>query len=752
MLLANEVRPHRFDDVVGQKSIVENIRMQSVKNKFFQAYTLCGQFGSGKTTIARIIQKAVNCKHKDENGNPCLKCESCKTIMRGTATDVVEIDAASNTGVDNIRALKDEVQYLPSVLDKKVYIIDEVQRLSTGAFDALLKVLEEPPAHVIFILCTTEKNKIPKTILSRTAVYNFGCISTEDIAAHLERVAKEHSIPADKDALNLIAKNSQGAMRNALSLLEQISNAGDVTEKAVADMLGIAESSKIYSLLFSLLAKDRKECIFRIMELLDGGAEPYSMISDMLDMLSDCLVNSYGVNSTNGTKEYAERVTGLVERYKPSDFSATIKALLDLKSQIRICPDRSTIICGLVSFLTPSSDSRIVELENRILQLEKGCIISEMHENQDSLFSSKGNDYVEEPEYMCIYGQKCIRADEWKSGSEHYLLGCSVEDSDFFYAEVNGVAIEYDHKPDRAEVEEDYLNEMAAREIDRHEAEVFEQIEGADYNLADSSEQNVSAGLMEEINDSGKQDDSVKGLDNLSGTTGESMVREKQEKTKHIVEGVFQKAKTEKQSHEMKGNSETKESCLPVGTCVLLDGRRFTIKEYYYKKTGNEVCLQDLTFLKENGYPISNIVNMEYFFKYAKVEESEEEQKLEVQVSESPLEEFQESHEELVFTSEPEISADATGFEMLSMFGFCDTEPLESSPSKSEKLSDEEEQLKKELSQNPILENIVELSCRKETDQNGLKVICEESVDEPMGRILNAYAEAGKISVPVAFA
>lgn len=369
MRLANEVRPHTFDEVVGQKEIVANIRQQSIRNKFFQGYTLCGQFGSGKTTIARIIQLAVNCHHKDENGNPCLVCDSCKTVLAGASSDIVEIDAASNTGVESIRTLKEEVQFMPSVLDKKVYIIDEVQRLSTGAFDALLKVLEEPPAHVVFVLCTTEKNKIPKTILSRTAVYNFGCICAEDIAAHLEKVCARYEITYDVEGLALIARNSQGAMRNALSMLEQISSAGDVTVKAVAEMLGVADCEKIASILDVMLATDEKETVSKLMELMDGGIEPASMISDMLDMLSDCIVVSYG-GTISGTKEYTGYVSGLTKKYRSKLFSALIKELLSLREKYREMPDRSTVVCGIIAaFHGLDMFQRVRNLEKAVMEV-----------------------------------------------------------------------------------------------------------------------------------------------------------------------------------------------------------------------------------------------------------------------------------------------------------------------------------------------------------------------------------------------
>ena len=189
--LALTERPMKFDDVIGQGVIVKNLAAQSKTNKFFQSYLMYGHYGCGKTTTARILAAAINCHHKDENGNPCGTCEHCQAVRRGCA-DMVEIDGASNTGIDNIRQLKEQVEYLPTVLDKKVYIIDEVHKLSDAAFNALLKVLEEPPAHVVFILATTDMDKIPATVLSRLAKYEFKRISTDTLVEHFKTVAEKN--------------------------------------------------------------------------------------------------------------------------------------------------------------------------------------------------------------------------------------------------------------------------------------------------------------------------------------------------------------------------------------------------------------------------------------------------------------------------------------------------------------------------------------------------------------------------------
>ena len=241
-------RPSFFDDVVGQEHITSILKSEVENGKLSHAYLFCGPRGTGKTTCAKIIAKAANCL-SPVNGNPCGKCEACLSIDAGTATDVVEMDAASNNGVDNIRELRDGVVYTPAELRFRVYIIDEVHMLSVAAFNALLKTLEEPPAHVIFILATTELHKIPATVLSRCQRFDFHRVSMDSIIDRLKTVCKGENISADLGSLELIARLSQGGMRDSLNMLEYCAGDGEtITEEKAERLLGAASRTLLAKL------------------------------------------------------------------------------------------------------------------------------------------------------------------------------------------------------------------------------------------------------------------------------------------------------------------------------------------------------------------------------------------------------------------------------------------------------------------------------------------------------------------------
>jgi DNA polymerase III subunit gamma/tau len=236
--LYRKFRPQNFEDVKGQEHIVTTLKNQIKADRIGHAYLFCGTRGTGKTTIAKILAKAVNCEHPVD-GSPCNECATCRAINEGTSMNVIEIDAASNNGVDNIRDLRDETRYTPAQVRKRVFIIDEVHMLSIGAFNALLKTLEEPPEHVLFILATTELHKVPATILSRCQRFDFRRIGAEDISRRLLDVAAGEGIELTEGAARLIARLADGAMRDALSMLDRAAAAGAVDEKTVTAALGV---------------------------------------------------------------------------------------------------------------------------------------------------------------------------------------------------------------------------------------------------------------------------------------------------------------------------------------------------------------------------------------------------------------------------------------------------------------------------------------------------------------------------------
>lgn len=289
--LYRKYRPQTFDDVSGQMAVTQTLKTQLMTGKMSHAYLFTGSRGTGKTSCAKILAKAVNCENPD-NGNPCNRCAACRSIDDGTCMDVLEIDAASNNGVDNIRDLRDDAIYTPSQVKKRVYIIDEVHMLSLSAFNALLKIIEEPPEHLLFILATTELHKVPATILSRCQRFSFRRISQEDIAARLQYVAYQENIDLDESAARVIARLADGGMRDGLSLLDQCASAtvGELTAEAVYTCLGIAGERRCGELLGSIAAHDTKQALQIFNQLYTDGKDLGAMLDELACLVRDLLV------------------------------------------------------------------------------------------------------------------------------------------------------------------------------------------------------------------------------------------------------------------------------------------------------------------------------------------------------------------------------------------------------------------------------------------------------------------------------
>lgn len=285
-------RPKTFADVVGQEHITETLQRQVAEGRLSHAYLFTGTRGTGKTTCAKILARAVNCEHP-ENGNPCNRCPSCLGIESGRLLDVVELDAASNNGVDSVRALRDEAIYSPAQVKKRVYIVDEVHMLSTPAFNALLKILEEPPEHLMFILATTELHKVPATILSRCQRFSFRRIQPKDIVGRLNYIAGQENIDLKEDGAALLARLSDGALRDALSLLDQCAAAGGAIDaNAVLDALGLAGNVQTAQLMSLILPRDACGALELLGKLYDGGKDVGAVLGELSTLSRELLISA----------------------------------------------------------------------------------------------------------------------------------------------------------------------------------------------------------------------------------------------------------------------------------------------------------------------------------------------------------------------------------------------------------------------------------------------------------------------------
>ncbi len=341
-------RPSDFDGIVGQDAVVTTLKNQIKSDRIGHAYLFCGTRGTGKTSAAKIFARAVNCPHsKEHDGSPCNECEACRAVNEGRAMNVFEIDAASNNGVDNIRDIREQVEYPPVTGRFKVYIIDEVHMLSTGAFNALLKTLEEPPAYVIFILATTDPQKLPATILSRCQRYDFKRISKARIAEHLKAVTEREGVKAEDKALAYVAEAADGSMRDSLSILDQCLayHYGEIlTYDNVLDILGAADDS-IYSELFGRIAgHDVEGCLELTARLINDGCETGRIINDLIMYLRNVLlVKSMGSNELlELSEERFERAGRDAQKTDNDTLIRIISSLAELSNRTRFTPQKRT--------------------------------------------------------------------------------------------------------------------------------------------------------------------------------------------------------------------------------------------------------------------------------------------------------------------------------------------------------------------------------------------------------------------------
>ena len=367
-------RPSTFTDVVGQKHITTTLENAVKSGKTSHAYLFTGSRGTGKTSCAKILSKAVNCLNP-QNGNPCNECEICKGIDSGAILDIIEIDAASNNGVDNIRDLREEANFTPANAKYRVYIIDEVHMLSIGAFNALLKTLEEPPAHVIFILATTEVHKLPSTILSRCQRFDFKRIPPEDMAARLKEVAEKENLQLSDDGAMLIARIADGAMRDALSLLDRCSSCeGVIDSAAVASSAGLAGREYIFDLCDCIINKDSAKALEVIDKLYNDSCDMERLVTELTSHFRNLMV-SKAVKNFEDMIICSQGEIDIIRQQSAKTTLATIMSCIDIltasASTMKQGANRRTSaeLC-IIRLCTPSLDSDINALLRRISELE----------------------------------------------------------------------------------------------------------------------------------------------------------------------------------------------------------------------------------------------------------------------------------------------------------------------------------------------------------------------------------------------
>ena len=368
-------RPMTFDDVVGQNHITETLKHELASEKIGHAYLFCGTRGTGKTTTAKIFSRAVNCENP-KDGEPCNVCDTCKGIIDGRIMDVYEMDAASNNGVDAIRNLREEVIYTPAGCKYKVYIIDEVHMLTIQAFNALLKTLEEPPEHALFILATTEPQKIPQTILSRCQRYDFKRIGVDDIAGRLKKVAAAEGINATEDALELIAEIGDGSMRDALSVLDRCSAFGEeLRRENVSEIVGIVDERVLFDITEDVISNNVSGAIAKLDGLLNMGKDVLTFFEDYIEHLRSVLL----CNEWEKPEKVLEKSPEAIEKYKSQAEKLTATQLIYGITVLNEYHGRAKSMAipriaaevALIKFCKPKYSSEVDALNARIEKLEQ---------------------------------------------------------------------------------------------------------------------------------------------------------------------------------------------------------------------------------------------------------------------------------------------------------------------------------------------------------------------------------------------
>lgn len=408
--LYREYRPKTFDEVLGQDRVTDVLRNQVKTGKISHAYIFSGERGTGKTSCAKIFAKAINCKNPI-NGSPCLECENCKAIEDETTIDVVEMDAASNRRIDDIRNLKDNVIYPPNKLKYKVYIIDEAHMITREAFNALLKIMEEPPSHLVFILATTEIDKVPKTILSRVQKFEFSKISDRQIKDQIDKVLSDRNISIENEAIELIIKKANGAMRDALSILDQVVSFGtdSYSLAEVEDILGVVDFYEVDKLTQSIITKDSKKSLESLFNLRNNNKPNKDILDALISYFNDIMIFKLtNDDSYFDNEDYIDFIKKRASEISDLEISDYLDILIEYSNKMKLTEntDVLTEVCLLrlinlkninniesrIEYLEKNSGENVVDLVNSILDKKLVNISSISNQNfkaEDSYYHSK---------------------------------------------------------------------------------------------------------------------------------------------------------------------------------------------------------------------------------------------------------------------------------------------------------------------------------------------------------------------------
>lgn len=371
--LYRKFRPLTFDEMVGQEHITKTLKNQIIANRIGHAYLFNGGRGTGKTSAAKVFARAINCLNP-KDGEPCNECEICKAILAGSLTDVVEMDAASNNSVEDIRAIRDEVNFLPTLAKYRIYIIDEVHMLSTGAFNALLKTLEEPPAHVKFILATTEPQKLPATILSRCQRFDFKRISNENIIKRLKIVCKSSNIEITDEALKIIAILSEGALRDALSILERCIQDGmdNIDEDKIKELVGIPKLTFVNNIVKNIIEYNVENALEELEKVLDDGKDLNNLLWEIIKYIKDILLYKTSKKLDIYSEDEIKQIEELAGKASKERLINLIYSLSEVENNIKWSSQKNIMLqTGIIKLCTNVENDGVEELKKKVEDLEQ---------------------------------------------------------------------------------------------------------------------------------------------------------------------------------------------------------------------------------------------------------------------------------------------------------------------------------------------------------------------------------------------